>query len=77
MKRCSATKSSSSSSISRRSSCACGDELILRKSNSTRNPGRMLLEVSQLGCRKSLPVIFRWADDSVTEAMGFQVRSSR
>ncbi|KAJ1412280.1 hypothetical protein SESBI_20544 [Sesbania bispinosa] len=36
-------KSSSSSSISRRQICACGDEVALIKSSTTKNPGRMFL----------------------------------
>ncbi|KAJ1391738.1 Zinc finger, GRF-type [Sesbania bispinosa] len=52
----------SSSSISRRQVCRCGDEVKLLKSNSSRNPGRMFWRCpnwdKELTCN-----YFRWADD--------------
>ncbi|KAJ1396467.1 hypothetical protein SESBI_32570 [Sesbania bispinosa] len=40
-KRTTSCKSSSSSSIARRTLCDCGEEVALLKSKSTKNPGRM------------------------------------
>ncbi|KAJ1419972.1 hypothetical protein SESBI_14719 [Sesbania bispinosa] len=42
-------KSSSSSSISRGQICACGDEVALLKSTTTKNPGRMFLRCPNWG----------------------------
>ncbi|KAJ1427364.1 Zinc finger, GRF-type [Sesbania bispinosa] len=65
MKRCSASKSSSSSSIYRRMVCACGDELLIMKLKSARNPGRMFWRChnwDEMTCN-----FFRWVDDDATE----------
>ncbi|KAJ1381234.1 Zinc finger, GRF-type [Sesbania bispinosa] len=63
--RYSASKSSSSSSISRRLFCACGDNLLLLKSSSQSNPGRMFWRCpnwAEATCK-----YFRWADDVVCD----------
>ncbi|KAJ1385274.1 hypothetical protein SESBI_41790 [Sesbania bispinosa] len=59
--RYSASKSSSSSSISRRLFCACGDNLLLLKSSSQSKPGEDVLE-TEATCK-----YFRWADDVVCD----------
>ncbi|KAJ1378507.1 Zinc finger, GRF-type [Sesbania bispinosa] len=65
-------KSSSASSISRRQICACGDEVALMKSSTTKNPGRMFLRCpnwdflqKQITCN-----YFRWADDEIMDTKG-------
>ncbi|KAJ1389233.1 hypothetical protein SESBI_38445 [Sesbania bispinosa] len=66
MKRCSASKSSSSSSICRRMVCACGDELNLMKSKSVRTPGKMFLRCRNWD-KEMTYNFFRWVDNDATE----------
>ncbi|KAJ1438721.1 Zinc finger, GRF-type [Sesbania bispinosa] len=64
--RYSASKSSSSSSISRRLFCACGDELLLMKSKSVRNSGKMFWRCPNWATENTCN-FFRWADDVVCD----------
>ncbi|KAJ1413013.1 Zinc finger, GRF-type [Sesbania bispinosa] len=64
--RYSASKSSSSSSISRRLFCACGDELLLMKSESVRNPGRMFWRCPNWATENTCN-FFRWADGALCD----------
>ncbi|KAJ1389487.1 Zinc finger, GRF-type [Sesbania bispinosa] len=68
-KRSAACKSSSSSSIARRSYCACGKEVTPLKSNSVRNPRRMFWRCPNWDKEKNCGY-FRWADDEATEQQG-------
>ncbi|KAJ1399982.1 Zinc finger, GRF-type [Sesbania bispinosa] len=62
-------KSSSSSSISRRQICACGDEVTLLKSTTTKNPGRMFLRCPNWGKQMTCNY-FRWIDDEIMDNKG-------
>ncbi|KAJ1414944.1 Zinc finger, GRF-type [Sesbania bispinosa] len=68
-KRSAACKSSSSSSIARRSYCACGEEVTLLKSNSVKNLGRMFWRCPNWDKEKNCGY-FRWADDEASEQRG-------